>query len=108
MVLIVKSCDRFLKQGRMHDNSCRGQLGRGSNDLGRGSNDLGRGMLKYKLSTPNMPKNTKKAKCDRPTDAPTNRLTDTVTYRSRARDKNGVWTWHLDKRLKPISMPTLI
>ena len=31
-----------------------------------------------------MPKNAKKAKCDGPTDRPT----DTVTYRSRARDKN--------------------
>ena len=33
--------------------------------------------------TLNMPKNAKKAKCDRPTDGPT----DTVTYRPRARDK---------------------
>ena len=47
------------KQGRIHDCSCRGRLGRGSNDLGRvsddlgrGSIDLGRGMLKYKLSNP--------------------------------------------------------
>ena len=31
-----------------------------------------------------MPKNAKKAKCDGRTDGPT----DTVTYRSRARDKN--------------------
>ena len=37
------------EQGRIHDCSCRGRFGRGSNDLGRGSNDLGRGMLKYKL-----------------------------------------------------------
>ena len=43
----------------IHDCSCRGRLGRGSNNLGRGSNDLGggshdfgRGMLKYKLSNP--------------------------------------------------------
>ena len=28
-----------VKQGRMHDNSCRGQIGRGSYELGRGSND---------------------------------------------------------------------
>ena len=54
------------EQGRIHDCSCRGRLGRGNNDLGwgshalgRGSNDLGlgsnalgRGMLKYKLSHP--------------------------------------------------------
>ena len=47
------------KQGRIHDCSCRGRLGRGSNDLGRGSNDLGRGsndlgrgMLKYKFFNP--------------------------------------------------------
>ena len=47
------------KQGRIHDCSCRGRLGRGSNDLGRGSNDLdrgsndlGRGKLKYKLFNP--------------------------------------------------------
>ena len=25
------------KQGRAHDNRCRGRLGRGSNELGRGS-----------------------------------------------------------------------
>ena len=41
-----------IKQGRIHDCSCRGRLGRGSNDLGRGSNDLGRGILKYKLFNP--------------------------------------------------------
>ena len=48
-----------VKQGRIHDCSCRGRLGRGNNDLGRGSNDLGRGsndlgwgMLKYKLFSP--------------------------------------------------------
>ena len=55
-----------IQQGRIHDCSCRGRLGRdsndlgrgnndlgrGSKDLGRGSNDLGRGMLKYKLSDP--------------------------------------------------------
>ena len=29
------------KQGRIHDCSCRGRLGRGSNDLGRGSNARG-------------------------------------------------------------------
>ena len=40
------------EQGRIHDCSSRGRLGRGSNDLGRGSFDLGRGMLKYKLSNP--------------------------------------------------------
>ena len=40
------------EQGRIHDNPCRGQLGRGGNDLGRGSDDFGRGMLKYKLSYP--------------------------------------------------------
>ena len=40
------------EQGRIHDCSCRGRLGRGSIDLGRGSNDLGRGMLKYKLFNP--------------------------------------------------------
>ena len=34
-----------LQQSRVHDCSCRGRLGRGSNDLGRG-------MLKYKLSNP--------------------------------------------------------
>ena len=32
-----------LEQGRIHDCSCRGWLGRGSNDLGRGSNDFGGG-----------------------------------------------------------------
>ena len=53
MITIIK------KQGRIHDCSCRGRLGRGSNDFGRGSNDLGggnndlgRGMLKYELSNP--------------------------------------------------------
>ena len=40
------------EQGRIHDCSCRGRLGRGSDDMGRSSNDLGRGMLKYKLSNP--------------------------------------------------------
>ena len=58
--------EREEKQGRIHDCSCRGRLGRGSNDLGRGSNnlgrgsndlgrgsnDLGRGMLKYKFFNP--------------------------------------------------------
>ena len=45
------------EQGRINDYSCRGRLGRGSNDLGRGSADLGRGstdlgrsMLKYYLA----------------------------------------------------------
>ena len=33
------------KQGRLHDNPCRGRLGIGSNDLGRG-------MLNYKFSYP--------------------------------------------------------
>ena len=33
------------KQGRIHENPCRGQLGRGSNNFGRG-------MLKYKLAYP--------------------------------------------------------
>ena len=49
----------YFEQGRIHDCSCRGRLGRGgndlgrgSNDLGRGSNDLGRGMLNYKLFNP--------------------------------------------------------
>ena len=42
----------FFQQGRIHDCSCRGRLGRGNNDLGRGGNDLGRGMLQYKLSNP--------------------------------------------------------
>ena len=54
-------------QGRIHDNSCRGWLSRGSNDLGRGSNDIGRCMLKYKLPNPQNAQKCKKA-CDRPTD----------------------------------------
>ena len=54
-------------------------LGRGSDDLGRGSNDLGRGMLKYKLSHLKMPKNAKKAKCDKPTDGPTRWLIGRVS-----------------------------
>ena len=80
-----------MKQGRIHDCSCRGRLGRGSNDLGRGSDDLGRGMLKYKLSNPYLhcPKMQKKQSVtDRRTDRRTDGPTDTVTYRSRARDKN--------------------
>ena len=63
------------KQGRIHDCSCRGRLGRGSNDLGRGNNylgrgsdDLGRGMLKYKLSNP---LNAKKKPTDQLTDGRT-------------------------------------
>ena len=74
------------KQGRIHDCSCRGRLGRGSNNLGRGSINLGRGVLKYKLFYPlKCPKMQKKQSV---TDGPTDRRTDTVTYRSRARDKN--------------------
>ena len=65
---------------------CSNDLGRDSNDLGRGSYDLGRGMLKYKFSTLKTPKNAKKKQSV--TDRPTDRPPDTVTYRSRARDKN--------------------
>ena len=71
-----------MKQGRIHNYLCRGrldrghnELGRGSNNFGRGSNVLGRGMLKYKLSSPKMPKNAKKAKFDR-TDRPIDRHGD--------------------------------
>ena len=40
------------KQDRIHDNACRGRLGRGSNELSRGSNELDSDMLKYKFSFP--------------------------------------------------------
>ena len=76
--------------GRIHDNPCRGrfgrgnnELGRGSNDLGRGSNNLGRGSIDLGRACSNtnfsalkMPKNAKKAKCDGPTDRPTDRHGD--------------------------------
>ena len=46
------------------------------------------------FSTLKRPKNAKKAKCDGPTDGRTDRPTaDTVTYRSRARDKKGERLW---------------
>ena len=32
------------EQGRIHDCTCCGRLGRGSNEMGRGSNELGRGI----------------------------------------------------------------
>ena len=50
------------KQGRIQDCSCRGRLGRGSNDLGRGTDDLGRGMLKYKLFNPQNAQKCEKSK----------------------------------------------
>ena len=43
MVKVNRKKHDEMKQGRIHDCSCRGKLGRGSNDLGRGSNDSGRG-----------------------------------------------------------------
>ena len=69
-------------------------MGRGSDDLGRGSNDLGGAVMIWagacsntNFPTLKRPRNAKKAKCDGPTDGRTDRPTDTVTYRSGARDK---------------------
>ena len=85
---------KYIKQGHIHDNPCRGRLGRGRNELGRGSNDLGRGtyiheiLILFHLQTA---QTRKKVKCDGRTDGPTDGPTDTVTYRSHCpRQKSSI------------------